>query len=59
MSFCVYCLRNNNGEYISMSGDLTKDWLKASKFSDLEIERRLKYVDEKFKLVKFEVTEIN
>lgn len=53
----IYCLRNEKGEYISMSGLLTKDWLQASKFGEESIESRLKYVNDDFKLVKFKVEE--
>lgn len=54
----IYCLRNDKGQYISMSGLLTTDWLEASKFREESIERRMKYVNENFKLVKFEVKEV-
>lgn len=54
----VYSLRNDKGQYISMSGLLTTEWIEASKFSEESIERRLKYTSEDFKLVKFEVKEI-
>lgn len=54
----IYSLRNDKGQYISMNGTLTTEWLEASKFSEESIEIRLKYTSEDFKLVKFEVKEI-
>lgn len=53
----VYCLRNDKGEYISMSGTKTPNWLEASKFGYKDVERRVKYSDPGFKLVTFEVKE--
>lgn len=54
----IFTLRNEKGEYISMSGGLTTDWLQASKFGEQSIETRLKYTSEDFKLVKFKVEEV-
>ena len=54
----VHAMRNEKGEYVSMSGDKTTDWLKASKFDDSQLEHRLKYTNPQFQLVSFEVIEI-
>lgn len=54
----VYCLRNDKGEYVSMAGTLTAHWLEASKFGEESIERRINYINDGFKLVKFEVKEV-
>lgn len=55
----IYCLRNDKGQYISMSGLLTTNWLEASKFGKESIEKRLKFVNDDFKLAKFEVKEVS
>lgn len=54
----IYALRNDEGEYVSMSGDKTTKWLEASKFDESQVESRLKYINPEFKLVAFEVNEI-
>lgn len=54
----VYALKNSNGQFLSMSGGLTKDWFQASKFPESEIEKRMKYVDGDFKLVTYTVEEV-
>lgn len=54
----VYALRNKEGQFVSMSGGLTTDWFKASKFPESDIEKRMKYVDDTFELVIYEVQEV-
>lgn len=54
----ICALRNDKGEYVSMSGDKTTKWLEASKFDESQVESRLKYTNPEFKLVTFEVKEV-
>ena len=54
----IYALKNDKGEYISMSGGKTTNWLEASKFDESQMESRLKYTNPEFKLVTFEVKEV-
>lgn len=54
----VYALRNSDKEYISMSMGVTKNWFEASKFPESEIEKRIRYIDSQFKLVKFILNEV-
>jgi len=57
MNICT--LRNDKGEYVSMSGGKTTDWFQASKFPEEDAEKRLKYIDDEFKLVRFDIWEIS
>lgn len=54
----IHAMRNEKGEYVSMSGGKTTNWLEASKFDDSQLERRLTYTNPEFQLVSFEVIEI-
>lgn len=53
----VFALRNDEGYYVSMSGGQTKNWFEASKFPEEDVEKRMKYADEEFKLISFVVQE--
>ena len=54
-----YSLRNSEGEYISNTiGEVTNDWLKASKFMHKDIPLYTRYVSPQYKLVCFEVIEV-
>lgn len=53
----VYTIRNEKGEYLSMSMDLTKNWFEASKFPESEVEQRKLYLNDGFKIVEFELVE--
>lgn len=54
----VCTLRNGKGEYISMSGGKTTDWFQASKFPESDVQRRLEYINDEFKLIRFNLREI-
>lgn len=49
----ICTLRNDKGEYVSMSGDKTTDWFQASKFPEEDAKKRLRYVDKEFEIVRF------
>lgn len=52
-----YCLKNDDGKYLSMSGDPTDNWFEASKFDELGIESRKMYLKCGYELFSFEVNE--
>lgn len=54
----ICTLRNAEGEYVSMSGGKTTDWFQASKFPEENAKKRLRYTDEEFELVRFDMWEI-
>lgn len=55
----ICTLRNDKGEYVSMRGGKTTDWFQASKFPEEDAKQRLRYADEEFDLIRFDMWEIS
>ena len=55
----IYTLRNDDGEYISSAiGYVTDNWFEALKFPFDDITKNMRYIDNSFKLVEYEVIEV-
>lgn len=54
----VHTLKNNDDLFLSMSSGLTSNWFEASKFPEEEVEKRMKYVDDDFKVVTYQLKEL-
>lgn len=52
-----YCLKNDEGKYLSMSGGTTDNWFEASKFDRSGIEARKMYLECGYTLFEFNITE--
>lgn len=52
-----YCLKNDEGKYLSMSGGRTTNWFEASKFDWSGIESRKMYLECGYTLFEFNITE--
>lgn len=52
-----YCMRNDEGEYLSMNGGSTASWFEASKFDRSGIESRKMYLECGYKVFKFDIQE--
>lgn len=52
-----YCLKNDDGEYLSISGGTTTNWFEASKFDKSGIKSRKMYLECGYKLFEFDIQE--